>query len=416
MVPAGGEARSRNPLSMLQREKTENPFRDGVTGASGSFNPMQLLVDRSATPVQLQDNGLAGQVAQRVLTPLKGKSSGRLPGRRDKINKKIKNYNEKPKKKTTGYLQEIMDKCDKWYVDVEGELEKLEKEPSKDPQKKKEGLEAKLREIDGLRIEIQHEMRSLAPASSSAVMSTLPLATSSGISSTGASSSAVPLEVKEEKKQKARVEEESAGGIAVAELLQFIEAARNAILSGDYQGACSMLTNSDRVAGLGLHLDKKVMYFDTEDPGRPDYGDNMYFNKSKKVRIAVYANPKVDIQDVRLKDKVFTAHPDFWKPLLMGTLEEFIHAWQNATDSYLSPSTDAYKREKAASLPGTTSYNEIDILAVMEDWKMEPEKAGFHKAHEQDRLPYWKWRYPERDFPVSDSGDKSGDVDEFADF
>lgn len=198
--------------------------------------------------------------------------------------------------------------------------------------------------------------------------------------------------------------------IDATKLKVFIDEVVSAILKEDYRTAYMLLTNYSRVSDMGLSLSAKAKVFDPQ--GTPDYSENMFYTQSDRVNIATVFLPQYDILADENKQKAFKKeYAGYWKPLVMGNLEEFMHAYQKASGGFLSTSTEEFKSAVPQEQQRAMSFNEIDILAQMHEWKLAPQALGFVKAHAESRGPYWEWLTGEKYVPEVVDDDLFEDFD-----
>lgn len=206
-------------------------------------------------------------------------------------------------------------------------------------------------------------------------------------------------------------EEQASNGIRARPLWNFIQEVRAAIDGEDYRTAYILLTDAKRVETFNLTLTMRMQLFNPED--RPYYGENMFFIEQNRVHIASVVDPARDIMALENAAEVFSKeNRKYWRPLVLGNLEEYIHAYQKASGGLVSKSTAAF-RDTASTAKPNMNYDEIDILATFQEWGFNPEDSGFVNAHEEDRIPFWEWLTDQKYTRVTRN---DNDQDEFADF
>ena len=106
--------------------------------------------------------------------------------------------------------------------------------------------------------------------------------------------------------------------------------------------------------------------------------DNMFFKKPIKVKI--YIPPKIDSFDSEIRKNAHTTD-------LLRALEEYIHAYQFFSKSFISGETEKFL--------GTTGYNdtydEADILAFYQEVGFDVEKLGYIEPY-SERKEYMEWK------------------------
>ena len=157
---------------------------------------------------------------------------------------------------------------------------------------------------------------------------------------------------------------------------------KDLILNGDYQEAYKQLTD----VGANKVTFKMTIEITTGDDDPEKMAKrNLYVRKIPKIQL--HTPP----DDKWLKDEQAA------KRVLPMFLEEYMHAYQAKSNRFLSSNTSDYKRtgklegrEGIRKVNGQANYDEIDVMAKLEDRGFNVKDIGYDTRY-KEREGYWEW-------------------------
>lgn len=182
------------------------------------------------------------------------------------------------------------------------------------------------------------------------------------------------------------------------ELREFIETAKDLILSKQYKKAYEMLVDRRNAQGLGIDLRVSTQIVPRRDEmNLPQIIDrvaraNMSFANERRIKITTL----LIIRDDGFED--ISDYPELSEPILPMYLEEYMHQYQARTKGFFSESTGRFKAQSGMGEGGIDApdFDEVDVLAQFAEWGFDVEKIDYVKRYEE-REAYWKWLESQRE-------------------
>ena len=181
--------------------------------------------------------------------------------------------------------------------------------------------------------------------------------------------------------------------LALQALQERIFTIRDSIQNNDFQEAADAL--SDRraatLATLGLHLDLSLWDRDPATVVEEIADRNMYYPEGRRIAITMPATFRPALATF------WTDDPARSRKILFMALEEFMHAYQDLSNSFSSPATGEYKStnraQQAAASAGAEGYDydEIDVMAAYQDWGEDVQALGYVNRY-AERKNFHQWR------------------------
>ena len=187
----------------------------------------------------------------------------------------------------------------------------------------------------------------------------------------------------------------------VKELRKLILFILKDILEGKHGRATNFLINlskhpeaAEKQFGIQIRFNVNKSYED-EKIAKKVRKHNKYFKKDKLVRLMVpSSNAYIGSNN---KEVVDDKHKGLAEEIVPMHLEEFIHAYQDATGQYLSPRTQKFVDAMKAQdkFDNNWHLDEIDVLAAFDEWGIDVESINYLKGQYEGRRAFWKWAHPD---------------------
>ncbi|WP_269633465.1 eCIS core domain-containing protein [Pelomonas sp. BJYL3] len=177
-------------------------------------------------------------------------------------------------------------------------------------------------------------------------------------------------------------------------LQQLIQNVRADIQAGNHQAAANALSDrrSAVLGSLGLRLDLQLSNATAADMVDTVAERNMYFPVDRRIRIVMPATFADHLATFWTDDAALS------RKILFMALEEYMHAYQNLSSSFFSPSTSEYKGTDraqqavtAAGGPAAYDFDEIDVMAAYHDWGEDVQALDYVNRY-QERQDFHQWQ------------------------